>query len=74
MDDIELGTQKIQDFPEGQLQFLQNSRAYSFKILRISRISQKFEWISWNSDQNLQNFGDICGFSVMLTEHFLQDF
>ena len=44
MDDTELGTQKFQDFQEGQLQFLQDSRAYWFKILRNSRISQKFEW------------------------------
>ena len=44
MDDTELGTQKFEDFQEGQLWFLQDSRAYWFKILRNSRIS-----LSWNS-------------------------
>ena len=32
-----------------------------------------FEWFSWNSGQNSQNFGEIHGFPVMLTKHFLQD-
>ena len=35
---------------------------------------QYFEWFSWNSGQNSQNFGEIRGFPVMLTKHFLQDF
>ena len=74
MDDTELGAQKFQDFQEGQLLFLQDSRAYWFKILRNSKISQKFEWFSWNFGQNLQHFVEICGFPVILTEHFLQDF
>ena len=32
-----------------------------------------FEWFSWNSVKNSQNFGKIHGFPVMLTKHFLQD-
>ena len=39
-----------------------------------SRILQHFEWFSWNSGQNSQNFGEIHGFPVMLSKHFLQDF
>ena len=74
MDDTELGTQKFQDFQEEQQQFLQDSKACSFTILRNSRILQDFEWFSWNSGQNSQNFVKIHGFPVRLTEHFLQDF
>ena len=53
MDDTELGIQKCQ---EGQLQFLQDSRAYWFKILRNSRISEKFELFSWNSSLKFTKF------------------
>ena len=49
MDDTELGTLKFQDFQKWQLQFLQDSGACWFKILRNPRILQKFEWFSWNS-------------------------
>ena len=38
-----------------------------------SRILQDFEWFSWYSGQNSQNFGEIHRLPVNLTKHFLQD-
>ena len=64
MDDTELGPQKFQDFHEEQQQFLQDSKACCFTILMNSRILQDFEWFSWNSGQNSQNFVEIHGFPM----------
>ena len=75
MDDTEFGTQKFKDFQEELQQFLQDSKACCFTILRNTLISlQDFEWFTWNSSQNSQNFVEIHGFPVRITQHFIQDF
>ena len=71
MDDIELGSQKFQDFQEGQEHFMQDSKPCRFKILGNSRLLEDFEWFCLNSHQN---FKEINGIPVKLTEHILQDF
>ena len=53
---------------------MQDSKLCRFKIFENSGILQDFEWLCWNSDQNSQNFGEIHGIPVKLTEHLLQDF
>ena len=42
MDDTKLGTQKFQDFQEGQWEFMQDFKSYWFTILENSRILQNF--------------------------------
>ena len=68
MDDTELDTQKFQDFQDGQKQFMQDSKLCRFKILGKSRNLQDFDWFSSNSGQNSQNFEEIHGILVKLTE------
>ena len=47
-----------------------------FQTLLILNIGefQNFAKLSWNSNQNSQNFGEIHRFPVKLTKHFVQDF